>query len=161
MRGLKLSIIVVMIVVMGFGLAGLAGAGSKPMKDYKLCLESTTGKPEAPRIRLNVMVDFDKMNPVAKVMGKMIMSEGKMGPASVVNFDVSGTYNSAKGVMNLKGKGMDADKQAYGTEAMFNLPKGQMKSAYEVKFKKANSMKWMMTKGMADVAPCVKSGARE
>jgi hypothetical protein len=140
---------------------GAGGGGSKPMKDYRLCLESTTAKPEAPKIRLNVMVDFDKMSPVAKVMGKMIMSEGKMGPASVVDFDVSGSYDSAKGVMNLKGKGMGKDKQAYDTEAMFNLPKGKMKSGYDVKFKKADSMKWMMTKGMADVAPCVKSGANK
>lgn len=161
MRGLKLTIIVAMVMVMGFGLAGLTGAASKPMKDYKLCLESTTVKPEAPKIRLSVMVDFNKMDPVAKVTGKMIMSEGKMGPATVVNFDVAGTYDSAKGVMNLKGKGMGADKQAYETEAKFNLPKGKMKSGYEVKFKKAGSMKWMMTKGMADVAPCVKSGANK
>jgi len=161
MKVVKQIIIFAAAVSLVLGMVGLSMAASEPKDNYKLCLESTTGKPEASKVRLNLMVMFPPKSPMAKVTGKMIMSEGKMGPPTVVTYDVTGAYDSMKGAMNLKGEGLGKDKMRYVTQAKFNLPKDKKKGAYEIEFKKAGDMDWMMTKGMATVAPCVKKGARK
>lgn len=161
MKVFKIAVLLVLILVMGLGLAGVGSAKGKPTGAYQLCLESTTSMPGAPRARFNLLVAFPKPGAIANVSGQLILSQGSTNPPLVITFKLKGTYDTKAGKMVLKGLGGGTDNAKYECLAKVKLPQGQKKGPYVIEYKKVKTKKPSVTKGDAEVVPCVKGGANK
>ena len=166
MKKVRMLVVLTLALVMGLSFAGF-GQAAEPkappgkLQAYRLCLESTTAMPGAPKASFNLMVAFPKPGAIANAVGKLILAQGTTRPPLVITFKVKGTYDTKKGDMKLKGLGGGTDNAKYEVVAEVKLPQGQKKGPYVIKYKKVGVKTPSVTKGEVVTAPCVKSGANK
>lgn len=166
MKALRISILLVLTLALGLGMAGF-GQAAEPkappgkLQAYRLCLESTTLMPGAPRVSFNLMVAFPKPGAIANVSGVLILAQETTRPPLTITLKVEGTYDTQKGDMKLKGMGGGTDNAKYEAEADVMLPQGKKKAPYVIKYMKVGVKTPSVTKGEAITAPCVKAGAKQ
>ena len=167
MKLLRFSVLLALTLVLVLSMAGFAPAADEPkappgkLQAYRLCLESSTAMPGAPKASFNLMVAFPKPGAVANVSGVLILAQKTTRPPLTITFKVKGSYDTKKGDMKLKGMGGGTDNAKYEAEADVILPQGKKKAPYVIKYKKVGVKTPSVTKGEAVTAPCVKAGANQ
>lgn len=137
MKPARITIVLALALIMGLSLAVFASAAEPKappgaQQAYRLCLESTTGMPGAPKASFNLMVAFPKPGAIANVSGKLILAQGTTKPPLVIDFDVKGTYDTNAGDMKLEGLGGGTDNAKYEVEAEVKLAQGKKKGPYVI-----------------------------
>jgi len=160
MKPIRIAVILALALVMGLALAAVAPAKA-PADAYRLCLESATSMPGAPRARFDLMVAHPKPGAIAKAAGKLVLSQGSTNPPLVITFKLKGSYDTKAGNMVLKGKGGGTNNAKYVCQVKITLPQGQKKGPYVIEYKKVGAKKPGVTKGEAAVVPCLKKGAKK